>query len=160
LVEKFNGYKSMQGGLFLTEEAAIRHEVLESLCEIIPEFQMVRPRLEANLRAIAVAVGPMLDYTRRVPSKGPIVDPSVVGHGELAGTCDCAAGMNGADDHAVSCPSFNPASLPRENWGTPDVRVRDIANCPHYQFCHHEACLDSGVCQNRPVAEETRHAAT
>lgn len=119
MVEKFNGFKSKQGGLFLSE-------VLENLCEIIPEFQMVRPRLEANLDAIAAAVGPMLDFRRRVPSPGPIgccvntprgqdhhTDcPSHpdYDHGELAGTCDCSAGMNGASDHARSCPSYRPVA--------------------------------------------------
>lgn len=43
------------------------------------------------------------------------VSPVAVDHGELAGTCDCSAGMNGADDHAITCPSH------REN-----VRAREI----------------------------------
>lgn len=75
MVEKFQGYKSKQGKLFLNEEAAVRSEVLENLCDIIPEFQMIRPRLEAQLDAVATAVGPMVAYRARVPSKGPIVDP-------------------------------------------------------------------------------------
>lgn len=111
MVEKITSFKSKQGRLFLSEEAAVRSEVLENLCEIIPEFQMIRPRLEAQLDAVATAVGPMLDFRRRVPSKGPIVDPSAVDHGELAGTCDCSAGMSGASDHARSCPSYRPMAV-------------------------------------------------
>lgn len=36
--------------------------------------------------------------------------PVAVDHGELAGTCDCSAGMNGANDHARSCPSYKAAA--------------------------------------------------
>ena len=73
MVEKFQGYKSKQGKLFLSEEAAIRSEVLENLCEIIPEFQMIRPRLESHLDAIAGAMGPMVAFRSRVPSEGPVL---------------------------------------------------------------------------------------
>lgn len=38
------------------------------------------------------------------------VPPVAVDHGELAGTCDCSAGMNGANDHARSCPSYKTAA--------------------------------------------------
>lgn len=132
MVTKIEGYKAHDGRIFLSEEAAVRHESLERLCEIIPEFQMIRPRLEAQLDAVATAMGPMLDFRRRVPSPGPIVDPSACtcqrypthcandcplhgleeeDHGELAGTCDCSAGMNGASDHARSCPSYRPVAV-------------------------------------------------
>lgn len=72
MVKKVESYKAHDGRLFLSEENAIRHEAVERLCAIIPEFQMVRPRLEGNLDAIATAMGPMLAFRARVPSKGPI----------------------------------------------------------------------------------------
>lgn len=111
MVKKVESFISHDGKIFLNEEAAVRHECLQRLCEIIPEFQMVRPRIEAQLDAVATAMGPMVAYRARVPSKGPIVDPSVADHGELAGTCDCSAGMNGASDHARSCPSYRPVAV-------------------------------------------------
>lgn len=129
MVKKVESFVSHDGKIFLNEEAAVRHECLQRLCEIIPEFQMVRPRIEAQLDAVASAMGPMVAYRARVPSKGPIVDPSACtcqrypthcandcplhgleDHGELAGTCDCSAGMNGASDHARSCPSYRPVA--------------------------------------------------
>lgn len=111
MVTKIEGYKAHDGKIFLSEEAAVRHESLERLCQLIPEFQMIRPRLVEQLDAVATAMGPMLDFRRRVPSPGPIVDPSAEDHGELAGTCDCSAGMSGAPDHARSCPSYRPVAV-------------------------------------------------
>lgn len=32
-------------------------------------------------------------------------------HGELAGLCDCSAGMNGADSHHPSCPAWQPKRI-------------------------------------------------
>lgn len=74
MVEQVTSYKSNTGKLFLTEENALRHDAMERLCEIIPEFQMVRNRIESNLNAIAQAVGPILAYQQRVPSEPPAVD--------------------------------------------------------------------------------------
>ena len=31
-----------------------------------------------------------------------------IDHGELAGLCDCSAGMSGSDDHSQTCPAFRP----------------------------------------------------
>lgn len=75
MVKKIEGYQAHDGKIFLSEEAAVRHESLERLCQLIPEFQMIRPRLAEQLDAVATAMGPMLDFRRRVPSPGPIVDP-------------------------------------------------------------------------------------
>ena len=76
MVKKVESFVAHDGKVFLSEDAAVRHEAVEKLCEIIPEFAMVRTRLEASLDAVAEAMGPIVDYRRRVPSKGPIVDPS------------------------------------------------------------------------------------
>jgi hypothetical protein len=69
MVDRFEGYKTKNGKLFLSEEAAIREEVLDDLCEIMPELVLIRPKLDSNLRALATAMGPMLDLVR-VPSEG------------------------------------------------------------------------------------------
>lgn len=108
MVKKVESFTTYDGKVFLSEEAAVRHESLQRLCEIIPEFQMVRPRIEEQLDAVASAMGPMVAFRARVPSKPPIGDP--IDHGELAGTCDCSAGMSGAPDHAPSCPSYRPVA--------------------------------------------------
>lgn len=71
MVEPFNGFKTKHGKLFLSQEAATREEVLDDLCEIIPELTLIRPRVDSNLRALAIAMGPMLDFLR-VPSEGPM----------------------------------------------------------------------------------------
>ncbi|MBP53134.1 MAG: hypothetical protein CMG88_03640 [Marinobacter sp.] len=137
MVKKVESFTTYDGKVFLSEEAAVRHESLQRLCEIIPEFQMVRPRIEEQLDAVASAMGPMVAFRARVPSK-PVVSGSLrpvsecphyvvcprpecdeagycqaapaADHGELAGTCDCSAGMNGADDHAPTCPSYRPVA--------------------------------------------------
>lgn len=96
MVKKIEGYQAHDGKVFLSEEAAVRHESLERLCEIIPEFQMVRPRLAEQLDAVAAAMGPMLDFRRRVPSKGPIVDPSAEG--------PCCVNLPRGREHHPSCP--------------------------------------------------------
>lgn len=96
MVKKVESFISHDGKIFLNEEAAVRHECLQRLCEIIPEFQMVRPRIEAQLDAVATAMGPMVAYRARVPSKGPIVDPSVTVSGPLRPVAECP--------HYVLCP--------------------------------------------------------
>lgn len=127
MVKKVESFVAHDGRIFLSEEAAVRYEAVERLCEVIPEFAMVRPRLEASLDAVASAMGPMVAYRARVPSKGPIgccvntprgqdhhTDcPSHpdYDHAELAGTCDCAAGMNGSPyHHHRTCPSYRPVA--------------------------------------------------
>lgn len=65
MVEKVESYKSNSGKLFLSEENAVRHDAIERLCEVMPEFQMIRVRLEGQLDAIASAVAPMVDFRRR-----------------------------------------------------------------------------------------------
>lgn len=72
MVEKVEGYQAKDGRIFLSEENATRYEAVEALVAIIPEFAMVRTRIEANLDAVATAMGPMLAFRSRVPSKGPI----------------------------------------------------------------------------------------
>lgn len=88
MVEPFNGYKSKRGGLYLTREAATREEVLDDLCEIMPEFALIRPRLDSNLRALAIAMGPMLDLVR-VPSEGPM---------------PCCVNTPRGQEHHTDCP--------------------------------------------------------
>lgn len=75
MIKKVESYQTHGGKLFLSEESAIRHEVMERLCQVMPEFQMIRVRLEGQLDAIAAAVGPMVAFKARVPSKPAIVDP-------------------------------------------------------------------------------------
>lgn len=82
MVKKVESFTTYDGNVFLSEEAAVRHESLQRLCEIIPEFQMVRPRIEEQLDAVASAMGPMVAFRARVPSEGPIVDPSALQPGE------------------------------------------------------------------------------
>lgn len=71
MVQPFNGYKTSTGKLFEHEEAA----VLDELCKIVPELVLIRPRLDSNLRALAIAMGPMLNLVR-VPSEGPMQEAS------------------------------------------------------------------------------------
>lgn len=136
MIKKVESYQASGGKLFLSEENAIRHEVMERLCQVMPEFQMIRVRLEGQLDAIAAAVGPMVAFRARVPSPPPVED-----HGELAGTCDCSAGMNGASDHARSCPSHKPP-------------VADERQCPynHPDDTRCPACADwENYVHRRPV---------
>lgn len=88
MVEPFSGFKTKHGGLFLSEEAATRQEVLDDLCEIMPEFTMIRGKLDSNLRALAIAMGPMLALAR-VPSEGPI---------------PCCVNTPRGRDHHTDCP--------------------------------------------------------
>lgn len=117
MVESFNGYKSKQGGLYLTREAATREEVLDDLCEIIPEFALIRPRLDSNLRALAVAMGPMLELAR-VPSEGPMPccvntprgqdhHPDCPEHPEHQPVdCTCGVSMKTPRNHKRDCPVY------------------------------------------------------
>lgn len=94
--------------LYLDEVGGTKEEVMADLLHILPELTMIRERVWGNLDAIAQAVGPILALNARVPSEpeGPI------DHGELAGTCDCAAGMNGSPrHHHRTCPSYNPVAI-------------------------------------------------
>lgn len=98
MVEPFNGYKSKKGGLYLTREAATREEVLDDLCEIMPEFSLIRPRLDSNLRALAIAMGPMLDLLR-VPSEGPM---------------PCCVNTPRGQEHHTDCPDHPEHQPPTE----------------------------------------------
>lgn len=96
MVEKIEAFKAHDGKLFLTEESATRYEAVEGLCRIIPEFALVRNRLESSLDAVATAMGPMLRFRERVPSKGPIDE-------------DGAALLAGNDGrHHPTCASLAP----------------------------------------------------
>lgn len=77
MVEKVESYKSNSGKLFLSEENAVRHDAIERLCEVMPEFQMIRVRLEGQLDAITSAVAPMVDFRRRktTPETTPKTTP-------------------------------------------------------------------------------------
>lgn len=101
MVTKIEGYKAHDGKIFLSEEAAVRHESLERLCQLIPEFQMIRPRLAEHLDAVATAMGPMLDFRRRVPSPGPVVDPSAE-----EPDCTCGVSMDTPRNHHRTCPVY------------------------------------------------------
>lgn len=71
MVEKFSGYKShITNKLYLSEEAAIRDETMAGILATMPELVMVQDRVLGNLHNLTIAMGPMLDYIRRVPS-GP-----------------------------------------------------------------------------------------
>lgn len=135
MVTKIEGYKAHDGRIFLSEEAAVRHESLERLCKIIPEFQMIRPRLEAQLDAVATAMGPMLDFRRRVPSPGPIVDPS-------AGPCPRC------DDRGI-VPAVEPFRYRNTHDGEP-MEGRRIEICPEI------GCRGRETRVGPPVAEVAR----
>ena len=154
---KVESYKSSSGRLFLTEEAAVRHDAMELLIEAVPELALIRPRIEANLNAIAAATaqvhslrlknhpeapaenhpevvattlrercgavqhsdqmtcaGCNLTWDVNDPLPPACKPPVAVDHGELAGTCDCAAGMNGDPrHHHRTCPSYRPTQIER-----------------------------------------------
>lgn len=167
MATKVESYKSDSGRLFLTEEAAVRHDAMERIIEAVPELALIRLRIEGNLDAIAQATAPLVSLkaknhpetqpktTLRPSDKPrwnacqplqevefttvrarctavqmsdsmvcencnltwdvndpfpPACKPVAVDHGELAGTCDCSAGMSGASDHARSCPSHRVAA--------------------------------------------------
>lgn len=116
MAKKVESYQSNSGRLFLTEENAVRHDAMERLCEIMPEFQMIRTRLEGNLDAMVSALAPMVDLKRRktTPETTPettLKPPVAVDHGELAGTCDCSASMSGnGGPHHPTCPSYRPVA--------------------------------------------------
>lgn len=114
---KVESYKSNSGRLFLTEEAAVRHDAMELLIEAVPELALIRPRIEANLNAIAEATAQVhslrLKNHPEVPAETTLKPPVAVDHGELAGTCDCSAGIGGASDHHPTCPSFRPTQIER-----------------------------------------------
>lgn len=111
---KVESYKSNSGKLFLTEEAAVRHDAIEMLIEAVPELALIRPKIEANLNAIAAATAQVHTLRSKnhpeVRLETTLKPPVAVDHGELAGTCDCSAGMSGASDHARSCPSYREAA--------------------------------------------------
>lgn len=107
MVEKVPAFRANSGKLFLSEEAAVRSEAIERLCEIIPEFALIRPRIESNLDAISQATASLVSFkAKNHPEPAPENHPA--DHGELAGLCDCSAGMNGASDHHPSCPAWKP----------------------------------------------------
>lgn len=65
MVEKVPAFRSNSGKLFLSEEAAVRSEAIERLCEIIPEFALIRPRIESNLDAISQATASLVSFKAR-----------------------------------------------------------------------------------------------
>lgn len=174
MVEKFNGFKSKQGGLFLSEEAAVRSEVLDNLCEIIPEFQLIRPRLEANLNAIASAVGPMVAFRARVPSKPPISEDCLCSdeqfvenrpakdcpvHGSPDEDCTCGVSMKTPRHHRRDCPIYERYRLKPATFQPSDKPMLDVCQPPRGPF---GLCRETVVAMTEgrplPVAGATEHA--
>ena len=60
MATKVESYKSDSGRLFLTEEAAVRHDAMERIIEAVPELALIRLRIEGNLDAIAQATAPLV----------------------------------------------------------------------------------------------------
>jgi len=131
MVEQVQRYRAQDGREFATEEAALMHEAVERMVEALPELRMIETRLRANLPAFADSLGRLASFraknhpeapgkTTLKPSQrdrwtacsGTAPAPVAVDHGELAGTCDCSAGMNGDRHHHRTCPSYRPV-LPR-----------------------------------------------
>lgn len=116
------------GTPFMYLEAAITHDAVEGILKAIPELALMRGKLHANMQAIAAATSSMVDLQRKNHPELPALDhpelakefwaaqrtrsalAAITGRDceELTGTCDCSAGMNGADDHAPTCPSHKP----------------------------------------------------
>lgn len=102
--KKVETYQSENDGKFhATEIACVRHEVLAALWEGVPELRDRKLLVEANIDKIARILHPLGSH---IPEPEGTHAEGPIDHGELAGTCDCSAGMNGANDHARSCPSF------------------------------------------------------
>lgn len=116
MVRETKSYTTKHGRVLLSEEAAIRSEVVEDLIAALPELQMIRPRVEAQLNALAAAMGPIVDFRRRVPSKGPV--------GE------CCVDTPVGQDHHPDCPSYQPECDCGVSLNTPRNHHR---TCPVYQ---------------------------
>lgn len=77
MVEKVPAFRSNSGKLFLSEEAAVRSEAIERLCEIIPEFALIRPRIESNLDAISQATASLVSFkAKNHPEPAPENHPA------------------------------------------------------------------------------------
>ena len=119
MATKIESYQTTDGKFFPDEISAVRHEVLTDLLAKVPALKDRWTVIESNVETISRALQPLAailpENHPEAPAENHPEPPVAVDHGELAGLCDCSAGMNGADDHAISCPAH------REN-----VRARDL----------------------------------
>lgn len=113
MATKVESYQSNDGKLFPSELEAVRHEVLTALLKAVPDIKDRWPLISGNVDAIALALQPLATLIEGMPvsveenhPEPPVAETTLTpDHGELAGLCDCSAGMNGSADHAILCPA-------------------------------------------------------
>lgn len=111
---KVESYRADDGTLFATEREMVMHEISVTLRK---EFPALKIQLGAIVHSADRLLEILLPLAGCPPKNHPqseaqttLEPPVAVDHGELAGTCDCAAGMNGSPrHHHRTCPSYNPA---------------------------------------------------
>lgn len=112
--KKVESYQSNDGKLFGNERDMLLHEAEIALTEEFPQLRVSIPVIMKNANRIAEIMAAIGSHTPEPEGTHTIVQTTraedgshyISGWDELAGTCDCSAGMNGASDHAPSCPSF------------------------------------------------------
>jgi hypothetical protein len=112
---KVESYRADDGTLFATEREMVMHEIGVTLRK---EFPALKIQLGAIVHSADRLLEILLPLAGCPPKNHPqseaqttLEPPVAVDHGELAGTCDCSAAMNGASDHHPSCPSYSPVTL-------------------------------------------------
>lgn len=134
--KKVESYQSDDGKLFATEREMVMHEIDITLRK---EF----PALKIGLGAISQNADRLLEILQPLASCPPknhpaevaqttLEPPVAVDHGELVGTCDCSAGMNGASDHAPTCPSFKGTVLRCRYAHPPGTRCPACQSVPRH----------------------------
>lgn len=128
-------YQSDDGQIFATELEMLAHEAKIALTEEFPQLKVSIPAIMQHSERISTILEPLAAYYRRnhpeTAEPETTLEHTVFGasgkpkwdtcqpvpgvyeniqvpadHGELAGLCDCSAGMNGDTRHSLDCPAY------------------------------------------------------